>query len=133
MKKKVPFNYKFWKANPQTKLVTRDDEEAVILGENPNNEEYPLIGYVNSVESWTKNGMYRSGNESSYDLFMLQQVKEVVSFRNTYLNYISLYEYESIEEAINNRRFDAISIAKIVIVDGIIDFTKCETVHIYER
>jgi len=129
--KKVPFNYEYWEANPQTKLVTRCDREAVILGENPYNKEYPLIGYINSVESWTKNGMYKSiGDESPYDLFMLQEVKEVVRYVNGYPTSFGS-DYATKEGAIKQKCKDAVSIAKIVIIDGIIDFSKCETVHIY--
>lgn len=130
--KKVPFNYEFWKANPQTKLVTRNDREAVILGENPNTEMYTLVGYINSAEEWTIKGRYQSSeNESSYDLFMLQEVKEVVVYANVYSAYASEADYISTDLAIENHVGGAISIAKIVIVDGIIDFTKCETVHTY--
>jgi hypothetical protein len=129
--KKVPFNYESWKANPQTKLVTRNGREAVTLGENPYNKEYPLIGYINSVESWTKNGIYKSiGDESPYDLFMLQEVEEVVRYTNV-SNSILGYFRKTKEEVIQISNRNDISVAKIVIIDGIIDFSKCETVHTY--
>jgi len=129
--KKVPFNYEFWKANPQTKLVTRDDQEAVILGENPNKDLQPLIGYVLYNECWSKNGRYTEFKESILDLFMLKEVEEVVMYINVYPTYTSQSFYDSIKIAIDNYGHKAISVAKIVTIDGIIDFTKCETVHTY--
>lgn len=62
--KKVPFDYEYFKANPETQLVCRDEsiEPPVFLIEKKVKNNYPLVfeNKDGSIELYTYGGVYRT-------------------------------------------------------------------------
>ena len=135
--KKVPFDYEFFKINPDTKLATRSGDEAIFISKASTckAEHSVLIFETNNlIISTFINGNYLKGKESPKDIFMLIEAKEVVKYFNVYdedsfPSVISLQN--TIKDAIAVSGTKAKSVVKLVFVDGEIDFKKCETVHKY--
>ena len=131
--KRVPFNYEYFKANPETNLETRGGEEARFIGETflSNNEDCKL-----AFE--TKNLVYRTSidglfiisdeDEDEDDILMLIEAKEVIRYANVHDDYVFSI-YDTLEEAIKAHVKGAKSVAKLTIVDG--EIVKCETAHKY--
>lgn len=138
MQKKIPFDYKHFKANPDTKLEYRNGDAAYFIGFNPMKigTTYELLTSRDNGDTtmhWAT-GEYGVGKNEDYkDLLMLVEVPEpivMVAFGNVYEDCSNLC-HNTLEEANRHRQLGAISVAKIVIVDGVIDLTQCETVHKY--
>lgn len=132
--KKVPFDYEYFKANPETKLETRDGQKTFLIGEKKIEGKYPLIfeSVRFSCFPTTKNGKYdTSDNNSFLDVFMLLESKEEVRYTNVYADYAAGDLSNTLEDAIKGHGYGAKSVAKLTIVDGEIDFKNCETVHKY--
>ena len=128
---KVPFNYEYFKSNPNTELETRDGETVRFIGESvlynmPNSKlifdsEIGII--ITSI-----NGKYFEGESNKRDVFMLIEVKETVNYINVYDNRFGV-PHDDLDEAIIMADRDAISVAKITSVNG--KMTGFETVYIY--
>lgn len=132
--KKVPFDYEYFKQHPETKLETRNGKVAYFIGEKKIEYKYPLIFENVSCHNFstTLNGIYdRPDRDNILDIFMLIEVKEEIRYTNVHDGYYMCGVYNTLEEAIKYHAYGVKSVAKIVIVDGEIDFKKCETVHKY--
>jgi len=128
---KVPFNYEYFKSNPNTELETRDGEAVGFIGESVlyNKSNYKLVfdsevGIINT----TIDGKYIEGEEHMKDILMLIKVKETVDYANIYSHGCGAI-YDDLYDAIEMAERNAISVAKIITVNG--KMTGFETVHIY--
>lgn len=109
--KRVPFDYEYFKKNPETKLETRKSEKARFIGETylKNDEDNKLVFETKySIFGTTIDGLFVVGNE--YDVFMLLEFKEVVLYSNIYDKYIT--HYDTLEYAIKRHSCNAKSVAK---------------------
>lgn len=127
---KVPFNYEYFKSNPNTELETRDGETVRFIGEsvlyNQPNSKLIFDSEIGIIIT-SINGKYFEGEENVKDVFMLVEVKEIVGYVNVYNNRLGVI-YSNLDEAIMAEQ-NAISVAKITSVNG--KMTGFETVHIY--
>lgn len=78
--KKIQFDYNYFKANPNTKLVCRNERlgTLIFLAEKKNIDNYPLV-FVNQngiIERYTYEGLYLTNKEDQRDIFMLIFSKE---------------------------------------------------------
>ena len=131
--KRVPFDYEYFKQHPETKLETREGDEARFIGERKlYNNQYPLLfEHKDYHYSTTIEGYYSDGDFNNIDdILMLIEAKEVIRYINVHDGFLS-FIYDTLEEAIKNHDYGTKSVAKLIIVDGEIDFKKCETVHKY--
>lgn len=131
--KRVPFDYEYFKKHPETKLETREGEEARFIGETfIRNDESAKLAFETKISIYRTSidGLFVVGNEDEDDIFMLIEAKEVIAYVNVYDDY-STSIYDTLDEAIESQVKGAKSVAKLIIVDGEIDFNKCETVHKY--
>lgn len=132
--KRVPFDYKYFKQHPETKLETKNGKVAHLIGEKKIGDKYPLVFESETVThfSTTLNGKYdiRNDNNNFLDIFMLLEPKKEVRYYNVHDDYIAGH-YNSLDESIESHCDGAKSVAKLIIVDGKIDFKKSETVHKY--
>ena len=129
---KVPFNYEYFKSNPNTELETRDGETVRFIGESvlynmPNSKlifdsEIGII--ITSI-----NGKYFEGESYKRDIFMLIEVKETVNYINVYTNNTFGVTHDDLDEAMKMADRDTISVAKITSVNG--KMTGFETVYVY--
>lgn len=128
---KVPFNYEYFKSNPNTELETRDGETVRFIGEsvlyNRLNSKLIFDSEVGIIIT-SINGKYFEGEENMKDVFMLIEVKETVGYVNVYNNTFGVI-HDNLDEAIIMAERNAISVAKIITVNG--KMTGFETVHIY--
>ena len=129
---KVPFNYEYFKSNPNTELETRDGEVARFIGEsvlyNQPNSKLVFDSEIGIIPT-SINGKYFEGEENVKDVSMLIEVKETVRYVNVYTNNIFGVTHNDLDEAIIMADRDAISVAKIVTVNG--KMTGFETVYVY--
>ena len=129
--KKVPFDYEYFKSNPETKLETRSGFEARFIGEMKlYNIQYSLLfEHKEGYYSTTLEGYYSDGDFNNIrDIFMLIEAKEKVGYANVYDDHIAGI-YDTLEKAIKSHVKSAKSVAKITIVDG--ELIKTETVYVY--
>ena len=78
--------------------VTRDGREAVMLGVNPNNKSYPLIGYVGVWNgTWAGSGYHTSDDQNPLDLF--DKPVEAISWINDYGSGHAFHSHSSREQA----------------------------------
>lgn len=129
---KVPFNYEYFKSNPNTELETKNSESAVrFIGEsvlyNRLNSKLIFDSEVGIIIT-SINGKYFEGEENVKDIFMLVEVKETVGYVNVYDNTFGVI-HDNLDEAIIMAERNAISVAKIITVNG--KMTGFETVYIY--
>lgn len=136
--KKVPFDYEYFKSNPDTQLVCRDENikppiflvEKKIKGE----DGYDLL-FQNSdgaIVAYTSNGLYYKNTEHRNDLFMLVPSKEEVLYVNEYNEGFGYYN-KSIEDCKKLADEYSLRIVKFIKVDGLIDYSRTEIVHIYNK
>lgn len=128
---KVPFNYEYFKSNPNTELETRDGETVRFIGEsvlyNQPNSKLIFDSEIGIIIT-SINGKYFEGEENVKDVFMLVEVKETVNYANIYSHGCGAI-YDDLDEAMEMAERSAISVAKIVTVNG--KMTGFETVYIY--
>ena len=128
---KVPFNYEYFKSNPTTELETRDGEAVRFIGESIlyNKPDFKLVFDSEvGIISTNINGKYYGYVSNKRDIFMLIEVKETVGYINVYNDRFGT-SYNTLGEAIIMAKQSAISVAKIITVNG--KMTGFETVHIY--
>ena len=129
---KVPFNYEYFKSNPNTELETRDGETVRFIGEsvlyNMPNSKLIFDSEVGIIIT-SINGKYFEGESYKRDIFMLIEVKETVNYINVYTNNIFGVTHDDLDEAMKMADRDAISVAKITSVNG--KMTGFETVYVY--
>ena len=129
---KVPFNYEYFKSNPNTELETRDGETVRFIGEsvlyNRPNSKLIFDSEVGIIIT-SINGKYFEGESNKRDIFMLIEVKETVRYVNVYTNNTFGVTHNDLDEAIIMADRDAISVAKITSVNG--KMTGFETVYVY--
>ena len=129
---KVPFNYEYFKSNPNTELETRDGETVRFIGEsvlyNMPNSKLIFDSEIGIIPT-SINGKYFEGEENVKDVFMLIEVKETVRYVNVYTNNTFGVTHNDLDEAIIMADRDAISVAKIITVNG--KMTGFETVYVY--
>lgn len=137
-KKKVPFDYEYFKAHPETELVDRRGKKAFFIGENKFGKDSSKLVFGDEDGATSTNslsGEFREGAEKPYDVFMLIDAPEPKVeewFLNIYPNVQNATAQTSIEKCISfGCNHNAISVFKLVIVDGIVDKEQSETVHIY--
>lgn len=129
--KKVPFDYEYFKSNPETKLETRNGKQAFLIGEKKIGDKYPLVFENETVThfSTTLNGKYdKPDSDNILDIFMLLEPKEEVGYANVYDDHIAGI-YDTLEKAIKSHVKSAKSVVEFIIVDG--EIVKCKTVHKY--
>ena len=129
--KKVPFDYEYFKANPETKLETRNGKQAFLIGEKKIKNEYPLVFESVSYSHFTTilNGKFeKTDSNNSLDIFMLLEPKEEVGYANVYDDHIAGI-YDTLEKAFKSHVKSAKSVVEFIIVDG--EIVKCKTVHKY--
>ena len=128
---KVPFNYEYFKSNPNTELETRDGETVRFIGEsvlyNMPNSKLIFDSEVGIIIT-SINGKYFEGESYKRDIFMLIEVKETVGYINVYNNRLGIM-HDDLDEAIIMAERNAISVAKITSVNG--KMTGFETVYVY--
>lgn len=128
---KEPFNYEYFKSNPNTELETRDGEAVRFIGESVlyNRFDFKLVfDSETGIITTSINGKYHEYVSNKRDIFMLIEVKEIVGYFNICNNWISL-SYNTLNSAIANHIKDAKSVAKITFVNG--KMTGFETVYVY--
>lgn len=128
---KEPFNYEYFKSNPNTELETKNSEAVRFIGEsvlyNMPNSKLIFDSEVGIIIT-SINGKYFEGEENVKDVFMLVEVKETVRYVNVYMNNTFGAMHDNLDEAIMAEQ-DAISVAKIITVNG--KMTGFETVYVY--
>lgn len=109
--KKVPFDYKYFKNNPKTKLVTREGNEAIFLAETTlcQDESHKLL-FDTKTESIPTNidGRFIDDDSSIFDIFMLignkeektikQDLEELLESINKNIELSKIHLQEYIEE-----------------------------------
>jgi len=128
---KVPFNYEYFKSNPNTELETKNGEAVRFIGEsvlyNMPNSKLIFDSEVGIIIT-SINGKWFEGEPNVKDIFMLIEVKETVNYVNVYNNTFGV-THDDLDEAIIMAERNAISVAKIVTVNG--KMTGFETVYVY--
>ena len=135
--KVLNFEPKYFRENPETKLVFRVHDPKVeikFIKEYHNKIEVLINGFI---KTYTTRGFLSEGGASSVDLFMVIPTKEEIFYCDEYIDDFGDLK-ESLEECVNvhcDCEFCNCSkperVLKLVKVDGLIDFSRVEVVHTY--
>ena len=133
--KKVPFNYDYFKANPDTKLVCRDEklEPPHFIGARKDFKLFLFEDEDTTIYHVDKDGFMNKNYPCPKDICMLVPSKEEeVLYANEYPTWVG-YTNDSINDCKGLQCYGALRIVKLVKVDGLIDFTRTEVVHEYKK